>query len=118
MKLDDLTTEEKLALGGLVRLIVRADGSFSEAEETRMDRIGEELGGRDAFWKVVSDSAQAFPDEQGIRAATAKISRPEARELILGVLAGIAAADSIVPSEMGLIDAVRAMWSGAPGGGA
>ncbi|AKF09604.1 hypothetical protein [Sandaracinus amylolyticus] len=111
MQLQDLTAEEKLALGGLVRLIVRADGSFSDLEEARIDRIGDELGGRDAFWKVISDSAQAFPDEQGIRTATLKVTRPEARELILGVLAGIAAADTISPSEMGLIDAVRAAWS-------
>lgn len=110
MNLADLTKEEKLALGGLVRVIVRADGSFSEAEETRIDRIGDELGGRDAFWKVISDSAQAFPDEQGIRQATLAVTRPEARELILGVLAGIAAADTISPAEMGLIDSVRAAW--------
>lgn len=111
MKLEDLTADERLALGGLVRLIVRADGSFSEEEEARMDRIGEELGGREAFWKAISDSAQAFPDDAKVRAAALAVTRSEARDLILGVVTGVAAADTIAPSEMGVIDALRAAWA-------
>lgn len=111
MKLEDLTADERLALGGIVRLIVRADGSFSEEEEARIDRIGEELGGRDAFWKAISDSAQAFRDDETVRGAVLAVTRAEARELILDVVTGVAAADTISPSEMGLIDGIRAAWA-------
>lgn len=110
MTLVDLTPEERLALGGLVRMMIRADGSFSEEEESRIDRIGDELGGREGFWRAISDSAQAFRDDAQVRAAAIAVSRAEVRELILEVLAGIAAADAISPREMSLIDALRGEW--------
>lgn len=111
MKLSDLSAEEQLALGGLLRLVIRADGAFTEEEEQRVHEIGDDLGGRDALWKAISDSAQAFPEDADIRAAAAAVSRAEARELILGVLTGVAAADTIAPSEAGLIDGLRASWA-------
>lgn len=110
MTLADLTAAERLALGGLVRVIIRADGSFSEEEESRIDTIGDELGGREQLWRAISDSAQAFRDDPAIRAAALAVTRPEVRELILEVMAGVAAADSISPKEMSLIDALRKEW--------
>ncbi len=112
MKLDDLTAVERLALGGLVRLMLRADGSFSEEEEGCVNTIGDELGGRDTLWRAISDSAQAFPEDGAARDAAQRIERPEARELFLAVLASIAAADAVSPAEKGMIDALRAGWSG------
>lgn len=110
MTLVDLTPEERLALGGLVRIVIRADGSFSEEEEARMDRIGDELGGRELLWKAISDSAQAFADDGAVRAAALGVRRAEARELILEVLTSVAAADSISPNELSVIDALRGEW--------
>lgn len=110
MMLSDLTPEERLALGGLLRLIIRADRSFSEEEETQIDTIGDELGGREELWKAISSSAQSFRDEAAIHAAALRVTRPEVRELILEVMAGLAAADSISPNEMSLIDALRKEW--------
>lgn len=115
MMLSDLEDAERLVLGALVRLIVRADGEFSTEEEERIDRIGDELGSRDGLWKAISDSAQAIPDERRVLGAAAQVRRAEARELILGVIAGVAAADTISPAEMGVIDAVRAAWAKADG---
>lgn len=91
-------------------MMIRADGSFSEAEEARIDRIGDELGGRELFWKAISDSAQAFQDDAAVRAAALGVTRPEAREAILDVLAGVAAADAISPTEMSLLEALRREW--------
>ena len=58
--------DEQLALGGLLRLVIRADGAFTEEEEQRVNELGDELGGRDALWKAISDSAQAFPEDADI----------------------------------------------------
>jgi hypothetical protein len=110
MNLADLTREEQLALGGLIRLMIRADGVFTDEEEERVDAIGEELGSRELVWRMISDSAQAFKDDADLRRAAAAVSRVEARELMLGVLTSVAVADSVTPGEMGLLDAVRVAW--------
>lgn len=113
MNLKDLTRDEQLALGGLVRLMIRADGVFSEEEEERVNAIGEELGGVDLFWKMISDSAQAFRSDEDVRVAAIAITRTDARELVLGVLSSVAVADTVSAAEQGLIDALRAAWATA-----
>lgn len=111
MNLNDLTRDEQLALGGLVRLMIRADGVFTQEEEERVSAIGEELGGGALLWRIVSDSAQAFRSDADVRRAGAAIARAEARELVLGVLTSVAVADTVTPAEQGLIDALRAAWA-------
>ena len=84
MNFSTLTNEERLLLGALIRLVVRADGTFSEGEENMITTIGNELaieanaardGGR-ALWAAVSDSAQHFPTDESIRAAIPVSSSP------------------------------------------
>lgn len=111
MKLSDLTRDEQLALGGLLRILIRADGDFTEEEEERVGALGEELGGRDVLWKAISDSAQAFADDDAITRAGAAVSRPEARALILGVLTNVAGSDGVDASEQGIVDGLRAAWA-------
>ena len=110
LTLPDLTRDEQLALGGLIRLMIRADGVFSAEEEERVDAIGEELGSRELIWQMISDSAQVFRNDAELRRAGAAIGRVEARELILGILTSVAIADTVSPGEMGLLDALRAAW--------
>lgn len=116
MDLKDLTRDEQLALGGLVRLMIRADGVFTKEEEERVGAIGDELGGGALLWRIVSDSAQAFRSDSDVRRAGAAIERPDARELVLGILTSVAVADTVTPGEQGLIDALRAAWHRADEG--
>jgi uncharacterized tellurite resistance protein B-like protein len=111
MNLKDLTRDEQLALGGLVRLMIRADGVFTQEEEERVSAIGDELGGGELLWKIVSDSAQAFRTDADVRRAAAAIARDEARDLVLGILTSVAVADTVTPGEQGLIDSLRAAWN-------
>jgi hypothetical protein len=111
MKMSDLSASERLALGGLVRLLVRADGDFSEAEEEAVNRIGEELGGAGLLWSAVSDSAQSLRTDQDVRRAGLAIERPEVRALVLAVLGRIAHSDAVAPSEEGILLALRAHWA-------
>jgi len=116
MNLKDLTRDEQLALGGLVRSMIRADGVFTEEEEARVTAIGEELGGGALLWRIVSDSAQAFRTDDDVRRAATAIKRVDARELVLGILTSVAVADTVTPSEQGLIDGLRAAWAAADRG--
>ncbi len=110
MNLKEFTRDEQLALGGLVRLMIRADGVFTPEEEERVTAIGEELGGGELLWRIVSDSAQAFQTDAEVRRAGAAIARDEVRELVLGILTSVAIADTVTSGEQGLIDSLRAAW--------
>ena len=110
MKLSQLTNDEQLALGGLLRLLVRADGEFSVAEEERIDAVGDELGGKDLLWKAISTSAQHFKNDQDIRRAGLGIERKEVRELVLSILESVAIADTMSASEEGIIVALKSHW--------
>lgn len=109
MKLDDLDGDEKLALGGLLRMMIRSDGDFSEAEENAINAAGEPLGGR--LWPVISQSAQDCPQDADIRAAVARVTRAEARTLIRGVVQGLAESDLVSESEQGLLGWLDETWS-------
>jgi len=110
MNLSDLTEEEKLVLGALIRLMVRADGRFTEDEEQRIQDIGAEIGSPEELWRAVSDSAQKYTSEASTRHAIPSITRPEAREMMFGVLYGVATADMVAPGEQVILDALRLAW--------
>ena len=111
MKLDDLKPHEQTALGGLIRLMIRSDGDFTEAEEATVEAIGNRLGGAGRLWSVISRSAQDCPGDEAIRAAAVKVERLGARAAILQVLEEVAAGDSVSDSERALLDWLRAQWA-------
>ncbi len=108
--IDDLDDREQLALGGLIRVLIRLDGSFSEEEEAYLTRVAESIGGADALWKVISRSAQELPDDDAIREAARAVQRPGAQALIRQVLEGIARAETITLAEQKLLDWLDDLW--------
>ncbi len=111
MKLDDLTHAEQLVLGGLLRLLLRSDGQFSEAEEATLGRIGERIAGDAArLWKAISQSAQAYPDDAAIRASAKSVDRREARLMIRALMEEVAAGDSITEPEQQLLSWLHELW--------
>jgi hypothetical protein len=112
MQLDDLDATEQLAFGGLARMMVRSDGSFSEAEEAKIEEVAADLGGVALFWKLVSASAQEHvDDEDAIRAHATAVTRPEARTLIRETLHKIAEAEGIEDGERELLDWLDETWA-------
>ncbi|MCB9601978.1 MAG: hypothetical protein H6720_16795 [Sandaracinus sp.] len=109
--IDDLEPSEQLALGGLLRILIRLDGSFSEEEERCLEEVADGIGGRDALWRVISRSAQEHKNDDDIRASAKAVSRSEARNLIRETLVGVAMAETIVPEEQRLIDWLDETWS-------
>jgi hypothetical protein len=110
MDIDELERDEQLALGGLLRLLVRSDGDFTEAEEAQINAIGERNGGPGALWRLISDSAQAYPHDAAIRAAARAVERPAARELVVGLLREVAAPDGVHAKETALLEWLLAEW--------
>ncbi len=111
MAIAELDDAEQLALGGLLRMMIRRDGDFSEAEEARIDALGEPLGGRDAIWRMVSRSAQAHRDDAAVRAAANAVKRPEARATILDALTQVAEADGRSKPEDEMLAWLRSTWA-------
>ncbi|MFH2011077.1 MAG: hypothetical protein ABI333_31040 [bacterium] len=111
MNLADLDTREKHILGAFIRLMLRSDGRFSEQEEEQVNRIGEPLGGAEQIWHLISESAQAFPDEGQARQQVLDVSRAEARSIILGILEQVAGADGVESAEAELLDWLRQQWA-------
>ncbi len=110
MNLSDLTADEKLVLGALIRLMVRADGRFTEEEEQRIQDIGADIGSAEDLWRAVSDSAQRYTSEATTKAAIPSVTRPEARTMIFDVVLGVATADTIAPGEQVILDSLRTAW--------
>lgn len=110
MSLAELNDAEQLAFGGLLRMMIRRDGDFTDAEEKRIDALGETIGGRDAIWKMISRSAQAHRDDAAIRSAATEVTRPEARAAVLAALADVAAADGTSTKESEMIAWLRSIW--------
>lgn len=110
MGIADLDDAEQLALGGLLRMMIRKDGDFSDAEESRVDAIGEANGGREVVWRVISKSAQELPEDASIRAAAARVTRPEARAFMLDALSQVAAADGTTSTEDAMLTWLRSIW--------
>jgi hypothetical protein len=108
--LDDLHDHEQLALGGLIRVLIRQDGHFSEAEEAQIEAVASEIGGTEALWRVISRSAQELRDDDAIREVARRVERPAARVFLREVLEGIAIAETIEPGERKLLAWCDEVW--------
>lgn len=115
LTLDDLEDHEKLALGGLIRVLIRVDGSFSEEEEKHLDEVADAIGGREALWKVISNSAQQLANDDAIKAAAKDVERATVQRFIRVVLEEIARAETITPEEGKLLDWLDGLWTAALG---
>lgn len=105
-----LQPRERLALAALVRAMVRLDRSFSAGESERLDRIAEELGDAEAFWRSIEEAEQQVTDGAKLEAVTREVTRPEARGLILDVLESLAVADAGSAAEEKMLSDLRALW--------
>jgi hypothetical protein len=111
MKLDELTYDEQLVLGGFLRLMLRSDGQFSEAEEATLERIGARIAGDAAkLWKVISQSAQEYRSDDAILASAKRVERGEARLMIRSLLEEVAASDLTAEPEHQLLLKLQDLW--------
>ena len=108
MDVTALSESEQMVLLALVGLLARADGRLSQTEMTTLDRL--RLALTPERFQHIRDEAAALADDAAVLNAAQKVTRPEAREAIFGVLYEMAIPDTIDPSEVALLEQVAALW--------
>lgn len=98
MRLSELNEDEELALLGLMREIVQADGDYSPGERRAVDELREELGPA-RFDKAILRAMDAFDSRAELKEHAKKITRPGARKAIFDALTSVAASDGVTSNE-------------------
>jgi len=110
MELPELNADERIALVGLVKATVLADGRSSEDEQAEVQGIVAALG--EAEYQRSLDAFETrFPDEAGFKHFLKTIAREDARDLIYGTVLEAAAADVIEGSESDLLSWLAEAWN-------
>jgi uncharacterized tellurite resistance protein B-like protein len=109
MGFDELTTEENLALVGLLKAVIQADKVYSEGESGQLKKIAQQMG-EPLFHSTVEKARERFKTRGDIQRFAATITRPGARQLIFDTLYQMAVADSIVPAEKDLLNWLAKLW--------
>jgi len=105
---DELTEIERIALAGLVRLMVRMDGEFSPQEVKAVSSLAREVGAT-SFWSLMNEVQTLEMDE--LAQVIGEVKRDEVRDWMYGVLVGLAAVDGLDESESELLDWLMEAWS-------
>jgi len=109
MDLTQLTAEERIALVALLEFVIESDGRVSEDEADRIDAVVAAIG-EDAYRTAAAEVDRRFEDEDGLRAFLPSITRPEARELIYGVILEAAISDAVSARESELLEWLADVW--------
>jgi hypothetical protein len=110
MELTELNPDERIALVGLVKAVVLADGQVSEDEMEEVQEIVDAFG--DEAYRGYLDAFEArFADEPSFQQFLKTIERQEARELIYGTILAGAAADAIEGHESELLSWLADAWN-------
>lgn len=110
MELNDLSTDERVALVALIELVVEANAAVTEEESEAIDDIVDELG-PDVYAETVEEVGKRFPDEDALRAFLQTITRQDARELVYGTVIDVAVGDAIRNHESNLLEWLGATWN-------
>ena len=112
-----LDADEQLVLAGLLRLLVRLDGKFSDEEQAALEELAGDFGEK-TFWHLMDEAGRKLPDEASIRDRVSVVRNDEVRALIYGLVLTVAQSDCIQGREQGLLDWLRESWkldeTGAP----
>lgn len=109
MKLDELTSEEHLALVGLSKLVVRADHELDAEELQVLDRLAEGIG-KEAWRLAVAEAKRRFRTASDAMFYAKNVRRPAARQLIFDSMTSLAGAGELVPEEQKVIDWLAREW--------
>lgn len=107
---DQLTTDELLALVGLMRHLAQADGEISPAETDTIQALGNELGGVRFTQAWGRARAQFETAQDALDYAAHHVTRRDARVLMVTLLHDLAQAGGGTKPEMQFVTKVRMMW--------
>lgn len=110
MELPDLNHEERLALVALLEQVVESDGTVSEAEVAKIERVVGALG-EDEYRRLVEEVDSRFTDEESLKTFLGGIGRQDARELIYGTVLETAAEHTVSVPESNVLDWLAKLWN-------
>ena len=108
MNLNELNHEETVVLLGFMRVIIQADGEFTENERGHVARLREALGA-ERFQVAMHEASQW--DNDALKTATQAIERAEARKIIHALLVEVAESDSVTPEEEKPLRWLESWWT-------
>ncbi len=109
MELNELNDNERLALLALLQRVVAADGKVSDGERDEIAELVDAFG-EEGYRKAFDEAGRRFGDEASLKAFLTKIDRPDARELIVGVLLEAAIPGAVEGHESALLDWLSTTW--------
>lgn len=110
MELSELTSDEALVLVGFMRIVVRADGDYSEAERQHVAIVEQALG-VERFQQAMLDVRGHADKLEQLKAAAKNVTRPDARRTIYDVLQKIAASDEVSVEEEKPLRWLASWWA-------
>lgn len=110
MRISDLNKEERLALIGWSKLIIRADKEFSNEEAEELKKLAMEMGSA-LFNEGVAEAREQLKSVDDLKALAEKITSQEARELIFSILYDLAVPGTIVESEAKVLQWLAKTWN-------
>jgi hypothetical protein len=131
-EVERLTGPEALALAGLLRVLIRQDGRFTDAEREALSLVATSVAqvedaaaasepyrsggkvlapiGEEALYALIERAGEELGDDTAIRAAALTVTRPAARTAIHALLFEVAASDVISAGESTLLDWLAEKW--------
>ena len=101
-----------LALAGLLRLMMGADGKLTLREHRFIAELAGELGGE--LWTSLAKAEIELPSDEAIKKQAARVTRAEPRARIRQILGDLAHADGVADAEQALLDWLDALWAEIP----
>ncbi len=110
MEIDELTPDEELALVGLLREVIQADGEYTDMERAAVRIVRDGLGAA-RFDDAIGRAQARFRSRADLKDHARTIGRPEARKLIFDVLEHVARVDGVDQAEEKPLAWLASWWS-------
>lgn len=112
-ELSDLNPTEQAALVALVKIGSRSDNTVSRTEELMLEVLRDRLG-EEAYSEVALHVDRHIVDQASLRRLLQSVTRPEARELILGTALQILSAETVNSAEDRVLSLASETWNLQP----
>lgn len=109
----NLSREERMVFAGLVRVLVRMDGTFSTEEVKAVHRVATQLGTKE-FWGAMTESQSALPTVDDVVASVPAVTDPRTRTFMYAMLLEVANIDGFDPSEQQMLGWLGRTWQVDP----
>ena len=112
-ELSDLNPTEQAALVALVKIGSRSDNTVSRTEELMLEVLRDRLGA-ETYTELALHVDRHIVDQASLRRLLQSVTRPEARELILGTALQILSAETVNSAEDRVLSLASETWNLQP----